>query len=247
MPPDPEDASVGPKALRLIRTFWSKAILVCRASGYHGSPFSAERGVTQGGPLSPTIFNIMVDAIVREWVRQMELLGIDAADIRTIVAVFYADDGLVAAREPKVLQDSFDILVGLFERVGLATNTTKTEMMIFLPGRIRTGLSEDAYLARMDALHRESRKGRRAECHVCRKVFARGSLASHLATQHGIYHVHSMATEEEDAEEACTTVPAKPATWTGIHYPATGKWGCPVPGCPQGRPGKGAGSSWDLR
>ena len=25
------------------------------------------------------------------------------------------------------------------------------------------------------------------------------------------------------------------------------EWGCPVPGCPQGRPGKGAGASWDLR
>ena len=72
----------------------------------------------------------------------MELAGFNATDIRTIVAVFYADDGLVAAREPKVLQDSFDILISLFERVGLETNTTKTEMMVFLPGRTRTGLDK---------------------------------------------------------------------------------------------------------
>ena len=129
--------------LRLIRTLWDKAVLVCRASGYHGSPFSAKRGVTQGGSLSPTIFNIMVDAIVREWVRQMELAGFNTSDIRTIAAVFYADDGLVAARNPKVLQNSFDILISLFERVGLETNTTKTEMMVFLPGQIQTVLSED--------------------------------------------------------------------------------------------------------
>ena len=64
-----EGAVVGPKAVRLIKAFWDKAILVCRASGYYGRPFSAGRGVTQGGPLSPTIFNLMVDAIVREWVR----------------------------------------------------------------------------------------------------------------------------------------------------------------------------------
>ena len=25
------------------------------------------------------------------------------------------------------------------------------------------------------------------------------------------------------------------------------EWDCPVPGCTQGRPGKGAGTSWDLR
>merc|ERR1711966_467005 len=153
-----------------------------------------------GGPLSPTIFNIMVDAVVREWIRQMELAGFSTKDIRTIVAVFYADDGLVAAREPKVLQDSFDILISLFERVGLETNETKTETMVFLPGRIRTGLSEDAYLSRMDALHRESRKGKRVECHICRKDFAQGSLAGHLARQHRVYHAHLMV-DEEEAEE----------------------------------------------
>ena len=104
----------------------------------------------------------------------MELAGFNATDIRTIAAVFYADDGLVAARDPKVLQDSFGILISIFERVRLETNTTKTEIMVFLPGRIRTGLSEDAYLSRIDALYRESRKGRRVECHVCRKEFSRG-------------------------------------------------------------------------
>ena len=114
------------QALRLIRTIWDEAILVCRASGYHGSPFSAERGVTQGGPLSPTIFKIMVDAIVREWVRQIELAGFDDSDIRAIVTVFYADDGLLAARNPEVSQDSFDMLISLFERVLLEANTTKT-------------------------------------------------------------------------------------------------------------------------
>ena len=188
----------------------------------------------------------MVDAIMREWVRLMEAAGINAADIRTIAAVFYADDGLVAARDAKTLQDAFDILISLFERVGLVTNTGKTEVMVFLPGRIRTGLSENAYLSRMDTLYRESKKGRRVECHLCRKEFAAGSLASHLASQHGIYHAHLMA-DKEEAEEVCTPVPTKPAVWTGTHYPATGKWGCPVPDCPQGRPGKGAGSSWDLR
>ena len=45
----------------------------------------------------------MVDAIVQEWVRQMEEAGFDATDIRTIVAVFYADNRLVAARDPKTL------------------------------------------------------------------------------------------------------------------------------------------------
>ena len=45
----------------------------------------------------------MVDAIVREWMRQMEEMGIDTGDIRKIVACFYADDSLITARDPKDL------------------------------------------------------------------------------------------------------------------------------------------------
>ena len=44
-----EGAGVGPKAVRLIKVFWDKTVLVCCASGYYGRPFSAGRGVTQGG------------------------------------------------------------------------------------------------------------------------------------------------------------------------------------------------------
>ena len=61
----------GERAMRLICNFWDQASFVCRAQGRYGRPFKAGRGVTQGGPLSPKIFNVMVDAIVREWLRQV--------------------------------------------------------------------------------------------------------------------------------------------------------------------------------
>ena len=42
--------------------------MVERAGGYFGTGFKGEMGVTQGDPLSPTIFNLVVDAVVRHWV-----------------------------------------------------------------------------------------------------------------------------------------------------------------------------------
>ena len=42
--------------------------MVARAGGYYGTGFKGERGVTQGDPLSPTIFNVVVDVVVRHWV-----------------------------------------------------------------------------------------------------------------------------------------------------------------------------------
>ena len=88
--------------------------------------------------------------------------------------------------------------------------------MIFLPGKIRTCLTEDAYLSRLDALHRESRGAGRLECHVCRASLRKSSLAAHLATQHGIFHSHLQA-----GADACQPA-GEPRTLWARHLPAEG-------------------------
>ena len=50
------------------------------------------------------------------------------------MAKFYADDALLSSQDPKKLQDALDIIVGLFDRVGLWTTTTKTKVLICVPG-----------------------------------------------------------------------------------------------------------------
>ena len=35
--------------------------------GYYGVSFSSEKGLTQGEPLLPNIFNVVVDAVVCHW------------------------------------------------------------------------------------------------------------------------------------------------------------------------------------
>ena len=62
-----EGYGVGTRALRLLRLYWARLRMVARAGGYYGAPFRGEKGVTQGNPLSPTIFNVVVDAMVRHW------------------------------------------------------------------------------------------------------------------------------------------------------------------------------------
>jgi hypothetical protein len=49
--------------------------MVCWAAGYYEKPFKAGRGVTQGGPLSAKLFNIVVDAVVWEWMVQLRQDG----------------------------------------------------------------------------------------------------------------------------------------------------------------------------
>ena len=60
-----EWCGVGPQARRILRTYWEKSTMVAIAGGYYGAGVKGVRGVTQGYPLSPTIFNVVVYAVVR--------------------------------------------------------------------------------------------------------------------------------------------------------------------------------------
>ena len=55
---------VVPKALRLLRHYWSILKIVERASGYFGTPFKGYHRVTQGDPLYPTISNVVLYAVL---------------------------------------------------------------------------------------------------------------------------------------------------------------------------------------
>ena len=41
--------------------------MVAWVGGYYVEPFFGERGVNQGKPLLPSIFNVVVEALVRHW------------------------------------------------------------------------------------------------------------------------------------------------------------------------------------
>ena len=76
---------------------------------------------------------------------------------------------MVVVRDPKHLQIAFDLLTTLFDSVGLKTNTLKTEAMVFLPGKIRTGLFKEACRATIDSAERAASRGWQVWCHLCQK------------------------------------------------------------------------------
>ena len=42
--------------------------MMARVGGYYGTPFKGYHGVTQGNPLSPTLFNVVVESVIHHWV-----------------------------------------------------------------------------------------------------------------------------------------------------------------------------------
>ena len=62
-----------------------------------------------------------------------------------IMGVFYANDGLIGLRDPEWLQGDFNVLIGLFHRVGLVVNVAKSKTMNFQTGAIFTGIPEEDF------------------------------------------------------------------------------------------------------
>ncbi len=225
-----EGYGAGPRMIQLICGFWRNAIMVCRAGGNYGMAFKAGRSVTQGGPLSAKLFNIMVDAVVREWFCQL-WLGREynktefAEYIATLFAIFYVDDAYLASWDSEFLQYALNHLVCLFEHIGLQTNTTKTQMMICTPGKIRTQLprTESYRRMRQGQVSASDWNSRNVECWQCGKALKASSLGCHLADIHDIYQQAVVAEELlEDQPPVLYTVRAE------LHDQALP---CPYPGC----------------
>jgi hypothetical protein len=115
---------VGERILWLLTNFWNSLTIVAKQSGYHGEPFKSERGTMQGDIVSPTIFNVVINAVVRAWHNKLEEEGL--SDI--VQAIFYADDGHLYSTNADALQRATNIIVDLFECMGLKTNPDKTRL-----------------------------------------------------------------------------------------------------------------------
>ena len=62
--------------------------MMASSDGYFGPPFKGYRGVNQVNLISPTIFNVVVDIIIRYWVAVVaptedgtEVLGLSIKDL----------------------------------------------------------------------------------------------------------------------------------------------------------------------
>ena len=93
------------------------------------------------------------------------------------------------ARDLTVLQRAFDSLCAHFNRVGLKTNTSKTGVMVFLPGRILTCLTVDAYEVCMGDLYHEDCRGHTVSCQEYGQQMAMGSLLT-VPPQDTSQHLH---------------------------------------------------------
>ena len=208
---------VGPNLCRFIQTVWNDDTLVPKSGGCFGTPFQAERGVRQGDIISPIIFNIVIDCVLREWHR---LLG-----PTTLSTLFYADDGRLAGYCAQDVQQGLDLFIEVFSRVGLQINATKTKAMIVLGQNPYNHQSIAGYKRRFDQSLPDfrARKLTKVVCNVCGKSMTDQYLALHKLNLHGIVSDGVLL----------TPLPSDSTLWYYIDFPDPKiPVPCPVPDCP---------------
>src|ERR1700712_1808277 len=99
------------------RGLHSRVLVNNQSSGW----FSRTRGVLQGSPLSPYLFNIYIDELISELNRGST--GIPQC-------LFYADDGVLLARDLDSLRSLADILTEWSTRAHIAVNVKKCGIIV---------------------------------------------------------------------------------------------------------------------
>ena len=76
--------------------------------GEYSEKFSVEQGVRQGCPISPILFSVFVNGLIKE-MREKVQGGVKVGD-RVVQMLLFADDVVLLAESPEQLQEMLDVL-----------------------------------------------------------------------------------------------------------------------------------------
>ena len=134
-----------PRLLTIIKALHNHTSAAVRSYGKISDPFSISVGVKQGCVLSPTLFNLFFDAVIRLAITDNHsgvcyLLGADLVGNRKKLTSEVSVSDLEYADDMALISDSFDALTALLESLdstcrlmGLSIKYKKTKLLSVLP------------------------------------------------------------------------------------------------------------------
>ena len=129
-----ENNGINGNFLDLIKNIYKKTKCAVKLRDKTTKFFGYEKGVQQGNPLSPLLFNLFINDIF-EAVKNGGPVSLD--DTNFFNALMYADDLIIMATSKEELQKSLDNLKVFCDKWKLNINYKKTKCMVFSKGTCR--------------------------------------------------------------------------------------------------------------
>jgi exonuclease III len=224
---------VGPNICNIIAQTWAMDKMVPKQAGFYAEPFATSRGVRQGDIMSPTVFNIVCDAIIRHCENKTQCQGLKA--------IFYADDGVLIGRDPAEVQKFLDIYTEAFASVGLQMNVAKTKSMTMSGRKSRAPMSTSAYRRKAtgEGISFAERMKTKATCPLCDTEVQSHYLKTHQQTRKCLEiwrrkkdETRNQPTVEGAEERGDEQVAVMEPTTYMVSVNKSDLTPCPAPDCP---------------
>ena len=116
--------------LQLIQSIYNSTECAVKVGSKHTQFFKCFRGVRQGCPLSPTLFNIYINDLIDELADNINPTPLTLQD-KKISCLMYADDIIILSSSHKGLQDCLDTLATICNNWKLSINKSKSKCITF--------------------------------------------------------------------------------------------------------------------
>lgn len=129
-----QELEVSKELIEVIRSVYETVRARIQIAGQRSEEFRMNRGIKQGDSLSPLLFVVLMDKIVRRTKDKGNHLNMvvgyrDLIPIK-MMSLLYADDVVLMANSRDKMQKLVDIWTGEIENMKMEVNTNKTKVMI---------------------------------------------------------------------------------------------------------------------
>ena len=117
--------------LNAIKSIYDHAFLTVTVGKTFGDLFKPQDGITQGSPLSPTMWSLVVDGLIRYVQTRCPDIGPATEDGLRVCILVFADDIKLLATSEEDLQRLLDAVKEWCDMVNMIVNQQKTHVLIF--------------------------------------------------------------------------------------------------------------------
>ena len=144
---------VGGRLLNGVKAFYKDANACVRVDGETSGNFEIKGGVRQGCVMSPWLFNLYMDGVIREMKAKVDGGGVEMCvndDKWMLNTILFADDTVLIAENEKDLQKLVNVFDSVCKRRKLKVNVNKSKVIVFERSRSEVVDFECPYRVRVE-------------------------------------------------------------------------------------------------